>query len=179
MKRCPICNQLYNDDLLSFCLNEGASLVKQQTVFCVRCGATNSATANRCVDCNEILPGYQSTNFLKLVKSKLRRTVEHHVPSDRVTFICYAREDESFVRELVSLLKERGVRVWFDQFEINPGEDWDQKIDDALYGCSHFLIILSPAAIESREVAANYEQLWTKKNELYRSCLKPAVSLDN
>jgi EAL domain-containing protein (putative c-di-GMP-specific phosphodiesterase class I) len=31
-------------------------------------------------------------------------------------FICYAREDQDFVLKLAANLKERGVRVWLDQF---------------------------------------------------------------
>lgn len=40
--------------------------------------------------------------------------------SDHV-FICYARKDEQFVLELATHLKQRGVPVWVDQWEIVPG----------------------------------------------------------
>jgi formylglycine-generating enzyme required for sulfatase activity len=71
--------------------------------------------------------------------------------SDHV-FICYAREDEQFALTLARKLKERQVSVWMDRLNLRPGEDWDLAIDKALYGCARFLIVLSPAAVESREV---------------------------
>ena len=39
---------------------------------------------------------------------------------DRV-FICYDREDEEFVLKLAASLKNRGVPVWLDQWDI-PSE---------------------------------------------------------
>jgi len=70
----------------------------------------------------------------------------------RQIFISYAREDQDFVLKLATDLRERGIRVWVDQWEISAGEDWDKAIDDALRRLPYFLIVLSPASIDSREV---------------------------
>jgi len=67
-------------------------------------------------------------------------------------FISYAREDQDFVLKLAANLKERGIRVWLDQWDIPTSADWDLTIDNALYDCAQFLIVLSPAARDSREV---------------------------
>ncbi len=48
-------------------------------------------------------------------------------------FICYARQDEDFVLTLAGNLRQRGVPVWLDQWDIRPSADWDLAIDDALY----------------------------------------------
>jgi hypothetical protein len=55
-------------------------------------------------------------------------------------FVCYAREDEAFVLKLAAHLRDRGVPVWLDQWEISSGTDWDQSIDNAIYDCARFLI---------------------------------------
>jgi len=47
-------------------------------------------------------------------------------------FICYARQDQDFVLKLAANLKERGARVWLDQWDISPSADWDLTIDNAL-----------------------------------------------
>jgi hypothetical protein len=93
------------------------------------------------------------------------------------TFVCYAREDESFVLRLASELKRGGAAVWIDQWDIPSGADWDYEIDRALYDCRHFLIVLSPAAVESKEVRS---ELLTALEEgkrvvpvLYRPCRVP------
>lgn len=73
-------------------------------------------------------------------------------PQAQHTFICYAREDEKFALKLATDLKAGGTDVWLDQWDIPSGADWDYEIDKALYNCRHFLIILSPTAVESSEV---------------------------
>jgi hypothetical protein len=67
-------------------------------------------------------------------------------------FISYACEDHNFVLKLATELKDRGISVWLDQWDIPAGADWDQSIDSALHDCSQFLIILSPAAVASKQV---------------------------
>ena len=67
-------------------------------------------------------------------------------------FVCYAREDEDFVVPLAAKLREQGVPIWLDQWDIEGGADWDKSIDDAVYDCKRFLIVLSPTAVSSKEV---------------------------
>lgn len=93
------------------------------------------------------------------------------------TFVCYAREDSEFVLPLASDLKAAGVNVWLDQWDIASGADWDYEIDKALYDCRHFLIVLSPDAVNSEEVRS---ELRTALNErkrivpvLYKACRIP------
>ena len=92
-------------------------------------------------------------------------------------FICHARRDEDFVLKLAANLKERGVPVWLDQWDIPPGTDWDLTIDNAIYDCARFLIVLSPAAVASQEVRG---ELRTALDEdkpivsvLYQACRIP------
>jgi len=70
----------------------------------------------------------------------------------QLVFICYARVDQSFALPLAEQLKARGVAVWIDQLENQVSDDWDRDIDRALRDCSHLIIVLSPASVESREV---------------------------
>jgi len=69
-------------------------------------------------------------------------------------FVCYARLDQAFVLRLAGELRRKGVPVWVDQWDIAPGLDWDREIDRALYDCDRMMIVLSPVAVESREVRA-------------------------
>ncbi len=92
-------------------------------------------------------------------------------------FLCYARQDEDFVLKLAANLKQRGAPIWLDQWDIPPSADWDLTIDDALYDCARFLIVLSPAARASREVRG---ELRTALDEdkpivpvLYQACRVP------
>ena len=70
------------------------------------------------------------------------------------TFVCYARHDEVFVLGVAAAMRDRNVRIWIDQWNIQPGADWNRSIDSALKACSAFLIVLSPEAVASDEVRA-------------------------
>jgi len=92
-------------------------------------------------------------------------------------FVCYAREDNDFVLKLGQMLKESGIPVWIDQWDIPPGADWDKTVDDALLECSHFLIVLSPNSLKSSEVLDEF-YIARKKGKhivpvLYRHCEIP------
>jgi len=98
-----------------------------------------------------------NTLGLKVIKVK----VEISFPSKEVTlrkrkskkvFICYSRKDQDFVLSFARRLTENGEPIWIDQWSIPPGANWNREIDNALYGCTHFIIILSPTAVMSEEV---------------------------
>jgi hypothetical protein len=97
--------------------------------------------------------------------------------AESYVFFCYAREDQDFALKLAQNLKNRGVNIWIDQWNIGPGKDWDQEIDKALDDCGKFLIILSPNSIESLEVRGELRMaLDGKKNIvplLYKECRIP------
>ena len=92
-------------------------------------------------------------------------------------FICYAREDQDFVIQLASKLHERKIKVWLDQWHISAGADWDMAVDNALYGCSDFLIVLSPSSVDSLEVRGELRTAIDEKKAiipvLYQPCQIP------
>jgi TIR domain-containing protein len=98
-------------------------------------------------------------------------------PEVKRTFVCYAREDESFALGLATDLKADGVSVWVDQWDIPSGADWDYEIDRALYDCHYFLIVLSPSAVESEEVRSELRIALDERKRiapvLYQPCRVP------
>jgi tetratricopeptide (TPR) repeat protein len=92
-------------------------------------------------------------------------------------FVCYVREDGEFALHMGQKLKERGIPVWIDQWNIPAGADWDQTIDAAIRDCSHFLIVLSPLAVASHEVRSEYHAALEEKKPIvpviYQSCQVP------
>ena len=60
-------------------------------------------------------------------------------------FISYARRDERFVLHLAARLKEHGVPIWLDQWDIPSGADWDHYIEEAIKHCQGMIVVLSPA----------------------------------
>jgi len=102
---------------------------------------------------------------------------EPSVALERQVFFAYSRQDQDFALRLAAELKRRGVPLWVDQWDILAGADWDQAIDDAVYACGHFLIVLSPAAVTSREVRGEL-RIALKEDKpvvsvLYQDCRLP------
>ena len=93
------------------------------------------------------------------------------------TFVCYARQDEAFVMQVVDALLGRGVAVWIDQRDIPAGADWNKAIDAALNACTRFLIVLSPEAVRSDEVRSELRVALNDRKRivplLYRPCQVP------
>jgi TIR domain len=73
------------------------------------------------------------------------------VPAKPVTggwdvFISYASEDKTTAaRPLADALKELGITVWIDSFELKIGDSLRRKVDDGLARSRFGVVILSPA----------------------------------
>jgi TIR domain/Elongation factor Tu GTP binding domain len=89
-------------------------------------------------------------------------------------FVCYARKDEDFVLRLGRALKARGVDVWIDQWDIPKSADWDRTIDEAVINCGHFLIVLSPASVESEEVRGELRTAFDENKSVIPVLYRPA-----
>lgn len=67
-------------------------------------------------------------------------------------FISYMHDDTHFAHRLASDLQARGWRVWIAPDSIHPGETWGEAISRALEECGVFVLVLTPAAVQSRWV---------------------------
>jgi hypothetical protein len=76
--------------------------------------------------------------------------------TNEYVFMCYSRKDEDFVLSLADALKLRGVPVWVDQWDISAADDWDMEVEQALSGCSHLVVVLSPDSMKSDEVGSEW-----------------------
>jgi len=60
-------------------------------------------------------------------------------------FISYATEDrEAVASPLAEKLRSKGMRVWYDQFELTPGKQLLRSIDEGLRESKFGIVILSP-----------------------------------
>lgn len=50
----------------------------------------------------------------------------------RRVFLSYSRRDADWARSFATALKERGVSVWFDEFDVQPGESLRDALESAL-----------------------------------------------
>lgn len=65
---------------------------------------------------------------------------------DYDVFISHATEDkDDVVRPLAHALRDRGVSVWYDEFELRVGDSLRRKIDAGIARSRFGLVVLSPA----------------------------------
>ncbi|MEB4870173.1 toll/interleukin-1 receptor domain-containing protein [Priestia megaterium] len=49
------------------------------------------------------------------------------ISDDFIIFLCYSSEDKQYVDETFDILQKKQIRVWYDKYEISPGDSvWDQ-----------------------------------------------------
>ncbi len=92
-------------------------------------------------------------------------------------FICYSRKDEGFALKLATNLKNQGVPIWLDQWDIPTGANWDRTIEKALDESNRLLLILSPSSTNSDEVQCEWREALDDKKVvvpiLYQPCEIP------
>lgn len=66
-------------------------------------------------------------------------------------FISYAHEPDSraVARTLATRLRRDGVPVWLDEWELQPGEEWQSKVKAALEESKTVLAIVSASSLDS------------------------------
>ena len=64
-------------------------------------------------------------------------------------FVSHSSKDKAIVDRIVSDLKNHGISVWYDKFEIKAGDNIVEKVNEGLRDSKYFLIILSPNALSS------------------------------
>jgi hypothetical protein len=64
-----------------------------------------------------------------------------------LVFLCHSSGDKERVRELYWKLRTDGVRCWFDEVDLRPGDDWDREITRAIKKSKYVLVCLSKASI--------------------------------
>ncbi|HEY6344974.1 MAG TPA: toll/interleukin-1 receptor domain-containing protein [Bryobacteraceae bacterium] len=73
-------------------------------------------------------------------------------------FLSYTRKDFYFAESLASHLELRGVEVWFDAKNLEPGEFWDREIEAAINSARCIVLVASPESIYRPYVRAEWER---------------------
>lgn len=77
-------------------------------------------------------------------------------------FISHASEDKDiFVRPLAHALKAKGLKVWYDEFSLKPGDSLRRSIDHGLRECSTGVVVLSPSFFAKEWPQRELDALYT------------------
>lgn len=70
------------------------------------------------------------------------------VVRERLVYLAHATEDKEIVRPLAEGLMSRGIKVWYDNWEITPGDSLRRKMEEGLGNCTHFVVLLTETSIK-------------------------------
>lgn len=68
-------------------------------------------------------------------------------------YLAHASEDKALVRPIAEYLMANGVDIWFDEWEIEPGDSLRQKMEEGLGAMTHFVVVLTPTSVTKPWVA--------------------------
>ena len=88
-------------------------------------------------------------------------------------FISHAETDDTLARKIADTLSEAGLEVWDDAREIMPGDNWGEKVSQALQESDAMVVLLTPDAVGSRWVRREIEYALGEKR--YSRRLIPVV----
>lgn len=106
----------------------------------------------------QVLPGILPTakSQLPLAKEPNLYVESSEMNKEYDVFISHASEDkEEVVRPLANALKEKGLSVWYDEFELKIGDSLRRKIDQGLSKSRFGIVVISRPFI--RKGWTNYE----------------------
>lgn len=88
-------------------------------------------------------------------------------------FISYAHADDAFVRKVEAGLEKVGLEVWDANREVLPGDNWADKIAQALKESEAMVVFLTPEALRSNWV--RWEIEYALGEQGYRKRLIPVL----
>ncbi len=65
-------------------------------------------------------------------------------------FFSYSRDDKEFALKLVTDLRNRGVSLWVDLFNMRGGDDWPWSIQQAVDSCNGLITVVSRNSLNSK-----------------------------
>lgn len=67
---------------------------------------------------------------------------------ERLVYLAHASEDKAMVKPLAEGLMQRGIDVWYDNWEIGYGDSLRRKMEEGLGDCTHFVVLLTETSIK-------------------------------
>lgn len=80
-------------------------------------------------------------------------------------FLSYSSKDTPFAKNLYASLEKAGVRVFWDQFDVLPGEPLREQIIEAIHQHDRLVVVLSANSMASDWVRQEIELAWYHKRD--------------
>lgn len=88
-------------------------------------------------------------------------------------FISHAYADADLARRIADVLQASGFQTWEDS-QILPGDNWGEKLGEALRESNAMVVLLTPDSLHSRNI--NYDISYALSNIDYKNRLIPVIA---
>ncbi len=81
-------------------------------------------------------------------------------------FFSHNRQDKLAVRDLAEVLRERGIKVWLDEWELIPGQPWQEALEQAIGRSKSAAVLIGHDGIgpwEDREMSGCLSEFVARK----------------
>ncbi|WP_244602747.1 toll/interleukin-1 receptor domain-containing protein [Mesorhizobium delmotii] len=95
-----------------------------------------------------------SPQLLALVKDKMSENEQESttfLPLQRGSpkaFLSYSFDDRDLAEKVARALMADAIDTWWAEWEIRSGDSLRRKIDEGLGNCTHFIVLLTPSAMQ-------------------------------
>lgn len=84
-------------------------------------------------------------------------------------FVSYAAADRPWAEKLKNALREHGISVWGDTAELNPGESWTDRIEQAIRNAEAIVVLAesqsAPDEKQRRTWQSALEAVWADSSK--------------
>ncbi|MGZ8843568.1 MAG: toll/interleukin-1 receptor domain-containing protein [Pyrinomonadaceae bacterium] len=91
-------------------------------------------------------------------------------------FISHSNKDDALASQIASYLEKAGLEVWYDNYEVVPGENWADKIGRGLSESDAMVVLVTPTALESNTLSRDVDYALTQKR--FKGRLVPVLAGD-
>ncbi|HKI05727.1 MAG TPA: toll/interleukin-1 receptor domain-containing protein [Thermoanaerobaculia bacterium] len=65
-----------------------------------------------------------------------------------IVFLSYSHEDRAWAKTFADALKEQGLALWFDEWELKPGDKLADAMEKALRESQALIFLLGPESLD-------------------------------
>lgn len=92
-------------------------------------------------------------------------------------FLSHSQRDAGLARRIAGGLRREGLAVWLAEEEILPGDNWAERVSQALKECDAMVALITPDADAASNV--QWELGFAMGNKAYRKRVIPVVVGDD
>ena len=90
-------------------------------------------------------------------------------------FISYASEQHDIAEKLAIALTNEGHDVFFDGDDLRAGDNYNERLRQAIEDCEQFIYLISPESVEDRSYARSELHMAQNRFKVAKGCILPVM----